>query len=198
LATAQEYEEDVFFNYPANIHQIELANLILIYRSRGEVVQASPSNYLCCAMDDVLIKQGKTWFGKTFSQDAWDKMITPYSSGYPLTPYEMHILGYAAFRHEGNAYTKQQVETCLKLSSSFVYVLINDLVNFGFIELQDDQLILTETGDKALHGISRRIFKKRYREEMLPHISGFILPHTKQKNRKGGSATDPKSQVTLF
>jgi hypothetical protein len=198
LATPQEYEEDVFFNYPANIHQIELANLILIYRSRGEVVQASPSNYLCCAADDILIKQGKTWFGKTFSQDAWDRMITPYSNGYPLTPYEMHILGYASFKHNGENFTKQEVESCLKLSSSFVYVLINDLVGFGFIELQDEKLIINETGEKALQGISRRIFKKRYREEMLPHISGHILPPNKQKNRKSGSSSDPNSQVTLF
>lgn len=198
MATAQEYEEDVYFNYPANIHQIELANLILIYRSRGEVVQASPSNYLCCAADDVLIKQGKTWFGKTFSQEAWDRMLTPYSNGYPLTPYEMHILGYAANKNQGKAFSKQEVEACLKLSSSFVYVLINDLVNFGFIELQDEQLIINEIGEKALHGISRRIFKKRYREEMLPHLSGHILPHSKHKNPKNSGTNDAKTQVTLF
>lgn len=198
MATAQEYEEDVFFNYPANIHQIELANLILIYRSRGEVVQASPSNYLCCAMDDVLIKQGKTWFGKVYSQEAWDKMLTPYSNGYPLTPYEMHILGYAAFRNNGKPFSKQEVESFLKLSSSFVYVLINDLVSFGFIELQDDLLVLTDVGEKALHGMSRRITKKRYKEEMLPHLSGYILPVAKQKNRKTGGSSDTQSQVTLF
>lgn len=202
MASIKNYEEEVFFQYPLNMNQIDLASLILLYRSRGEIVNASPSSFLCCALENRLVKQAKAWFGKVYSQEAWDRMLTKDAQGYPLTPYELHILGYAANKSHTTHYKREFIDRYLEIPNSFGYVLINDLINFGFLEADEVFLRITDNGEKALHGLSRRLFKMRYKEEMLPHLSGYILPtntkHLPRSSKKSDPYNDKKSQVSLF
>lgn len=200
MAKVTDYEEEVFFQYPGNIGDVELASMILLYRSRGEVVKATPSTFFCCSLENRLIKQAKDWFGKSYSQSAWDRMLTNGSKGYPLTPHEMHLLGYAATKKPNHQfYLRNEVSRYLQLPESFCYVLMNDLEQFGFLQQgEQQQMLITDEGEKALQGISRRIFKKRYREEFLPHISGEILPENPSKLSKSASKSGSRQQSSLF
>lgn len=198
MASVKNYEEEVFFQYPVNMSQIELASLILMYRGRGEVIKASPSSFLCCALENRLIKQAKSWFGKVYSQEAWDRMLSPDALGYPLTPLELHILGYASQTQGNQTYTRDVVDRYLDLPPSFGYVLINDLISFGFLQANDNYLLITELGEKAMNGLSRRLYKKRYKQDMLPHISGHILPVYHKSPKKSVNDKEGKSQASLF
>jgi hypothetical protein len=198
MAKAKEYEEDVCFSYPENLGEIELASLVMMYRNRGEVIKATPSSFFCCCLQNVLIKQAKNWFGKTYSQEAWDRMLTPSSEGYPLTIYEMHLLGYAGLKQpDASPYSLNFIELNIQLPSAFCFVLINDLKAFGFLEDHTEAyLTLTDRGEKALNGISRRIFKKRYVQDFLPHISGSLWPEN--SSRSSTKSSKGRSQASLF
>ena len=87
-----------FFSYPPNLHELDLATLVSMYRDRGIPKKAKPGEYFACSVTSKLIKEGKWWFGQYFSQQAWDETLTKGCEGYPLTEVEMNILGlvYAA------------------------------------------------------------------------------------------------------
>ncbi len=73
------------FSYPPNLHELDLATLVSMYRDRGIPKKAKPGEYFGCRVTQKLIKEGKWWFGQYYSQQAWDEMLTKGCEGYPLT-----------------------------------------------------------------------------------------------------------------
>jgi hypothetical protein len=47
-------------------------------------------------------------------------------------------------------------------------MIVNDLKEFGFLSLDDqERLLITPRGEKALQGLARRIYDKKFNAEML-------------------------------
>ena len=82
------------FRYPPNIHTLDLATMVNMYRSRGEPQKAPPGEFLACSISQKLMKEGKWWFGLFYSQDIWDELLTKGSEGFPLTDIELTVLGH--------------------------------------------------------------------------------------------------------
>jgi len=63
---------------------------------------------------------------------------------------------------------REIIEKSAGVTEKLAYLIVNDLRSFGFI-LEDDGgfLTITPRGEKALHGIARRIYEKRFMPEML-------------------------------
>ena len=50
------------------------------------------------------------------------------------------------------------------------YLIVNDLRGFGFlVEDESGYLRITPRGERALHGIARRMYGKRFLSEMIDH-----------------------------
>lgn len=162
-----EKKSNLHFSYPPNLHELDLATLVSMYRERGMPRKAKTGQYFACAVTHRMIKDGKWWFGLYYSQKAWDNLLTKGSEGYPLTETELNVLGLvldAGNNTVGRDYVEENCGTISKLT----FMIINDLKEYGFLAIEDnDRLLITPRGEKALQGIARRIYEKKFTAEML-------------------------------
>ncbi|MEX0685801.1 MAG: hypothetical protein WD267_11715 [Balneolales bacterium] len=159
----------IYFRYPPNLNTLDLANIISLYRSRGEPADATAGDYFGCAATFKLIKKAKTWFGLYYSQQAWDSLLTKDCVGYPLTEVELNILGMAYLPPEAGV-DRTYIEKKCGTLTQLAFLIVNDLKQFGFLEEEEEEggrLTITHTGEKALNGIALRLFEKRFNPEML-------------------------------
>lgn len=183
---------DHHFNYPPNIHELDLATMVTMYRTRGEPQKAGPGEYLACAHSHQLLKEGKWWFGLYYGQRAWDSLLTNGSEGYPLTGVELQVLGLASLGHK-EPFHRDFVEKNSGTIPKLAYLVINDLKLFGFLtETEEGLLHLTSSGEKALFGICRRIYRRSFSEEMLTGLTRDA------EDVLQGSGRGPTRQATLF
>lgn len=187
-----EKRTEHYFRYPPNIHELDLATMVNMYRSRGEPRRAGPGEYLACSVTRHLMKEGKWWFGLYYSQNAWDSLLTRGSGGYPLTDVELSLMGMVKLAGDEplhRDFTEKNCGTIPKLA----YLIVNDLKQFGFlIESETGFLTMSSSGEQALQGICRRLYGKRFTPDML---SGLPVAGEAwvREGRKGGS-----EQATLF
>lgn len=160
-------KSDFYFKYPPNLQELDLATMVSMYRARGEPRKAAPGKYLACTITHKLLKDAKWWFGLYYCQAAWDKLLTKSSEGYPLTEAELNVLGLIT-ASESEPPHREHVEKNIGVIPKLAYLIVNDVKQFGFIQ-EDDQgfLRITPRGDRALQGIARRIYEKRFTPEML-------------------------------
>ena len=156
-----------YFSYPPNIHDLDLATMVTMYRSRGEPKKATPGGYLACAITGRLIREGKWWFGLYYSQESWDDLLTNGSEGYPLTDTEFTILGMTHAAGDAGLH-REEVEKRCGVPPKLAYLIINDMKQFGFLmESRSGLLTISDRGNRALNGISRRIHGKRFSPDFL-------------------------------
>ena len=161
-------KSNVFFKYPPNLEELDLATLISLYRTRGEIKKAEPGNYLGCAITGKLLKNAKSWFGVHYSQEGWDSLLSPDSGGYPLTEAELNILGMAFALENDGLVKRNYAEKHCGVLPKLAFMIINDLEEFGFLTIHDnDKIKITPTGLNALQGISRHIHGKKFNKQML-------------------------------
>ncbi len=155
------------FKYPPNIHELDLATMVNMFRTRGEPRHASPGQHFACGITQELIKEGKWWFGLHYSQKTWDNMLTKGAEGFPLTEAELNVLG-KIYLNDEEAPHREIIERSAGVTEKLAYLIVNDLRAFGFlIEDESGFLRITPRGEKALNGIARRIYEKRFMPEML-------------------------------
>lgn len=162
-----EKASDFYFKYPPNLQELDLATMVSMYRDRGEPRHAAPGKYLACAVTHKLLKNAKWWFGLYYSQAAWDSLLTKHSEGYPLTAAELNLLGILVATEDEPPH-REFVEKNIGVTPKLAYLIVNDIRQFGFIhEDEHGYLKITQNGEKALQGVSRRIYGKRFSPEML-------------------------------
>jgi hypothetical protein len=184
---------DYHFKYPPNIHELDLATMVSMYRARGEPRKAAPGKYLACTVTRNLLKEGKWWFGLYYSQKAWDSLLTTNSEGYPLTEAELNVLGLTLASREDPPHREYIEKNCGAIPK-LAYLIVNDLKQFGFlIEDEHGFLTITPRGEKALQGICRRIYEKRFTIDMLTGFSSKDRDAISGTGRQGGS-----EQTSLF
>lgn len=155
------------FRYPSNLHQFDLATLVSLYRARGEPVRAPVGELFGCPVTHRLMKEAKRWFGITYSQQGWDQLLTKDAKGYPLTEVELNVMGLAV-GYPGLPNTREFIEKNSGTTSQLVFMVINDLRAFGFVDETESGVVsLTQDGEDALQGISRRIYEKKFLPDML-------------------------------
>lgn len=169
-----EKKSDNYFSYPPNLHELDLATLVSMYRDRGIPKKAKPGEYFACTVTDKLIKEGKWWFGRYYSQEAWDDTLTSGCEGYPLTEVELNILG-LVYSGGNEPPRRDYVEKNSGAVGKLAYMIVNDLKEFGFLSLDDhDRLLITPRGEKALQGISKQVYGKKFKPGMLKINQGEI------------------------
>lgn len=162
-----EKQSEYHFSYPTNLHELDLATLVSMYRDRGIPKKAKPGEFFACADTHQLIKEGKWWFGLYYSQKAWDNMLTRSCEGYPLTEVEMNILGLVLSADE-EALKRNYVEQHSGAVGKLAYMIVNDLKEYGFLSQDDNErLLITPRGEKALQGIAQRIYQRKFHPDML-------------------------------
>lgn len=182
---------DFHFSYPPNIQELDLATMVNMYRSRGEPRKAPVGEFFSCSVTKKLLKEAKWWFGLYYSQKAWDQLLTKGSEGFPLTDAELTIMGHV-YICEDDAPHRENIEAKSGILPKLAYLIINDLKSFGlFDEDAEGYLRITPRGEKALHGIARRIYEKRFMPEML---KGYEAPSDPSIER----AKKPDDQASLF
>ncbi|MEX1062903.1 MAG: hypothetical protein WEC12_04815 [Balneolaceae bacterium] len=187
-----EKRSEYHFKYPPNIHELDLATMVSMYRSRGEPRQAAPGKYLACSVSRNLLKEGKWWFGLYYSQKTWDSLLTNGSGGYPLTESELNVMGLVLASSDDYSH-REYVEKNSGAIPKLAYLIVNDLKQFAFLsEDQNGFLSVTPLGEKALQGICRRIYGKRFVPEML---SGL---HAGPGDDSVAGSSDPNEQTSLF
>ena len=189
-----EKKSDFHFSYPPNLQELDLATLVTMYRDRGIPRKARPGNYFACAVTHELIKEGKWWFGLYYSQQSWDKLLTKGSEGYPLTDVELNVLGMVLIARN-DAVLRDYVEQNCGAVSKLAYMIVNDLKEFGFLASEEsDRLLITPRGEKALQGVARRIYDRKFDPGMLPvGREGSPRPAMEQARKK-----DDSEQASLF
>lgn len=179
-----EKKSDKYFAYPPNLHQLDLATLVSMYRERGIPKKARPGEYFACAYSKKLIKEGKWWFGQYFSQESWDELLTKSCEGYPLTEVEMNVLG-MAISAEDEAPHRDHIEQNCGAISKLAYMIVNDLKEFGFLSTNDqDRLMITPRGEKALQGLARRLYDKKFSPKMISTDQQSKRPTIEQAKKK--------------
>lgn len=182
-----------FFQYPPNLHEIDLATLVSMYRDRGIPKKAKPGEYFACAATGQLIKEGKWWFGQYYDQKAWDDTLTKGCEGYPLTEVELNILG-MAFIADDEAPKRDHVEQHSGVISKLSYMIVNDLKEFGFLSIDEQKrLLITPRGEKALQGVAQRIYDKKFNSDMLRINQGDVIQPTMEQAKK-----EDNEQASLF
>jgi len=159
--------------------------MVQLYRLRGEPYEAKPAEIIACAHNRRLLKSSKQWFGLHYSQKAWDQLLTTNSEGFPLTDVELNILGlFLAPPHE--KMERKFVEENSFVLPQLAFLIINDLKQFGFLkEDEDTQLLeITPRGTKALDGICRRIYEKKFMPEMLDYYREHGMPGDKKDDKQ--------------
>jgi len=178
-------KSDIFFKYPGNLKTLDLATMVQLYRMRGEPYEAEPGEILACSYSHRLLKSAKKWFGLYYSQKSWDKLLTSNADGYPLTDVELNILGLFSAPPVENL-DRKFVEDNSYVLPQLAFLIINDLKQFGFLEELDDPqyLQLTGRGVKALDGIARRIYGKKFMPEMLEYYRENGLPNENNDDKQ--------------
>jgi len=188
-------KSNIHFAYPPNLEKLDLATLVSMYRSRGEIKKAEPGGYLGCALTKKLTKNVKSWFGLTYSQEGWNELLTKNSGGYPLTEAELNILGMALAFEESGLVSRTYAEKHSGVLPKLAFMIINDLIEFGFLtEKEEDSLKITPAGLQALHGICNRIYKRRFKDEMLLISQEDDLPDIQKATKKNPD----REQTSLF
>jgi hypothetical protein len=188
-----EKDSTYCFQYPPNLHELDLATLVSMYRDRGIPKKTKPGEYFACAQSRKLIKEGKWWFGQYYSQKAWDETLTKSCEGYPLTEVEMNVLGLVHSAKE-EAVKRDYVEQHTGVISKLAYMIVNDLKEFGFLSLDDqERLLITPRGEKALQGLARRIYNKKFNAEMLSVNQKDMAQPTIERAEK-----EDNEQASLF
>ncbi len=183
---------DFHFRYPPNIDMLDLATMVNMYRSRGEPRKSPAGEYISCSISQELMKEGKWWFGQFYSQRIWDELLTKGSEGFPLTDVELVILG-NVFISEDEPPHREYIEKSSRITDKLAYLIVNDLRTFGFLHEDDEGFLsITPRGEKALHGISRRIYEKRFMPEMLSDAPIPEEPRIEQAQKKD------REQTSLF
>lgn len=183
---------DFYFRYPPNIHELDLATMVNMYRSRGEPRKAQPGQPFACASTGHLLREAKWWFGLYYSQSTWDELLTKGSEGFPLTDVELNVLG-LVFISEDEPPHREYVEKNAGVTEKLAYLIVNDLRSFGFLDEDDSGFLrITPRGEKALHGIARRIYEKRFMPEMLKTFTPSDEPQIEQAQK------EDKEQTSLF
>jgi len=155
------------FSYPPNLQELDLATMVTLYRGRGDVKKASSGNYIACTVTKKVLREAKEWFGLYYSQEAWDSLLTKNSKGYPLTEAELNALGLAASNADEPPH-REFVEKNIGAIPKLAYLIINDIKQFGFItEDENGFLMITPQGERALQGISKRLYGKPFSPKML-------------------------------
>ncbi|NBB77487.1 MAG: hypothetical protein GVY02_08925 [Bacteroidetes bacterium] len=181
---------EFIFTYPPNLQELDLATMVSMYRDRGEPRRAAPGKYLACSVTHKLLKNAKWWFGLYYSQYAWDSLLTKHSEGFPLTEAELNLLGLIVASGDEPPH-REFVEENIGVTGKLAYLIVNDVRDFGFIhEDEHGYLYITQNGEKALQGVCRRIYGKRFVPEMLD-----IFHRDPAFARKTSSGDD---QPTLF
>lgn len=169
-----EKKSQNYFSYPPNLHELDLATLVSMYRDRGIPKKAKPGEYFACTATNKLIKEGKWWFGQHYSQKAWDETLTRGCEGYPLTEVELNVLG-LVYAVDNEAPRRDYVEQNSGAVSKLAYMIVNDLKEFGFLSLDDhDRLLITPRGEKALQGLAKQIYGKKFKPDMLRVNQGEV------------------------
>jgi len=191
-----EKKSDFHFSYPPNLQELDLATLVSMYRDRGLPKKAKPGRYFACAVTHRLIKEGKWWFGLYYSQKAWDNLLTRGSEGYPLTEVELNVLGMVL--NAGNdTVLRDNVERHCGAVSKLAYMIVNDLKEFGFLATETtDRLMITPRGEKALQGIARRIYDRKFTPDML--LVNQDGPPQRAMEHAGSSKKEDSDQASLF
>ena len=172
------------FTYPINIGELDLATMVSMYRSRGEPRKSMPGEYFCCALSHELLRERKFWFGLFYSQKVWDELITKGSEGYPLTEAEFIILG-LVYSSEDEPPHREYVERHSRVVDKLSYLILNDLRGFGFlVEDESGYVRITPRGERALHGIARRMYGKRFLPEMIDHTPKPEVPKIEEAQRR--------------
>jgi len=180
---------DFHFSYPTNIQQLDLATMVSMFRSRGEPRKAPAGEFFACAVSKELLKEAKWWFGLHYSQKSWDKLLTRGSEGFPLTEVELHILGLVYISGDEVPH-REYVEQNSGVIPKFSYLIVNDLRSFGFLDEDDGgYLRITPRGEKALNGIARRMYEKRFMPEMLKTIEIEDEPSIEQAKKDTDQAS---------
>lgn len=180
------------FKYPPNIHELDLATMVNMYRSRGEPRKAPAGEYIACSISQELLREAKWWFGLYYSQEVWDELLTKGSEGFPLTDIELNVLG-VVYMSEEDVPHREFVEKNAGVTEKLAYLIVNDLRTFGFLSEDDSGFLrITPRGEKALHGIARRIYEKRFLPEMISDEPVREEPRIEQAQKKD------KEQTSLF
>lgn len=188
-----EKKSDLHFSYPPNLHTLDLATLVSMYRERGLPKKAKPGEYFGCALTQKVIKNGKWWFGRYYSQEAWNDLLTKSCEGYPLTEVEMNVLGLAMSAEE-EAPKRDYVEQNSGALPKLAYMIVNDLKEYGFLSINEqDRLMITPRGEKALQGIAKRIYEKKFNADML-HVNQVAERPTIERAKK----KEENEQANLF
>ena len=166
--------------------------MVNMFRSRGEPRKAPPGEYISCAISQELMKEGKWWFGLFYSQRIWDGLLSKGSEGFPLTHIELNVLG-TIYMSEEDVPHREYVEKNAGCTEKLAYLVVNDLRAFGFISEDDSGFVrITPRGEKALHGIARRIYEKRFMPEMISDEPIREEPRIEEAQKKD------KEQTSLF
>lgn len=196
-----EKKSDHIFSYPPNLQELDLATLVNLYRERGEVLKARAGQYVACTITKKLLREAKSWFGLFYSQDAWDSLLTKNSGGYPLTEAEMNALG-LIYSNRKEPPHREFVEKNIGTLPKLAYLIINDIKQFGFIkEDENGFLTIAPSGEKALQGISRRMYGKPFTEEMLISFQqAHSVEPTSEPKKQGSRSSKRKDQdqTSLF
>ncbi|MTI88986.1 MAG: hypothetical protein FH748_13590 [Balneolaceae bacterium] len=183
---------DFHFTYPPNIHELDLATMVNMFRTRGEPRRAAPGKFFGCAVSKCLLKEAKWWFGVYYSQETWDNLLTKGSEGFPLTDVELNVLGMVYVSTE-EAPHREYIENNSGVTEKLAYLIVNDLRSFNFLEEDDSGFLrITPRGEKALHGIARRIYEKRFMPEMLKTYKVEDEPQIEEAQKAN------KEQTSLF
>lgn len=194
-----EKKSDHILSYPPNLQELDLATLVNLYRERGEVLKARAGNYVACAISKHLLREAKSWFGLFYSQDAWDSLLTKNSGGYPLTEAEFNAFGLIYFNRDQPPH-REFVEKNIGTLPKLAYLIINDIKQFGFInEDESGFLTITSSGEKALQGISKRVYGKQFSKEMLISFQQAHDVEVKPEGkRKPAARQKDADQTSLF
>ena len=194
-----EKKSNHIFSYPPNLQELDLATLVNLYRERGEVLKARAGHYVACAVSKELLKEAKSWFGLFYSQEAWNSLLTKNSGGYPLTEAEMNALG-LVYSNRKEPPHREFVEKNIGTLPKLAYLIINDIKQFGFIkEDENGFLMIAPSGEKALQGITKRVYGKPFTKEMLiSHRESLsVKPPIKSKTSRSARGKD-QDQTSLF
>ena len=195
-----EKKSDHIFSYPPNLQELDLATLVNLYRERGEVLKARAGQYVACAISKELLREAKSWFGLFYSQDAWDSLLTKNSGGYPLTEVELNAFGLIYSNREEPPH-REFVEKNIGTLPKLAYLIINDIKQFGFItEDESGFLKITQSGEKALQGISKRLYGRLFNKEMLISFQKAHTVDTESQEKRKSSTRQTKDadQTSLF
>lgn len=179
-----------YFEYPSNLNVLDLATLVSMYRDRGAPKKADPGEYFACALTNKVMKQGKWWFGKYYSQNGWDTLLSSHSEGYPLTEVELNILGQAAAADEPPS--RESAQQNSGAIEKLAFMIVNDLKGFGFLSIDDqERLLITPRGEQALNGIAESIHNKKFSPNMLHvHKNDIAHPTIEKAPRKDTEQTN--------